>query len=144
MVHFPSGGICLLRICNIPVSIPLSPLFPGAILQTGQSGLGYVNILSKTHITQRIALRIFLLVLLFNSLLLLLLQLLMIFFYHNLLRLFTNYAPQAGFLTVCPNNLALTIMPHQKFSIILWGSFACPAKCNDTTSRSFCLPNPHI
>lgn len=79
MVHFPSGGICLLRKCNIPVSIPLSPLFPGAILQAGQSGLGYVNIQSKTHIIQRIALRIFLLVLLFNSLLLLLLQLLMIF-----------------------------------------------------------------
>lgn len=95
MVHFPSGGICLLRICNIPVSIPLSPLFPGAILQTGQSGLGYVNILSKTHITQRITLRIFLLVLLFNSLLLLLLQLLMIFFFF--------------FTTICWGYLQITL-----------------------------------
>lgn len=68
MVRFVNGRIYLLRKCSSPVTVSLSPLFQGAILQTSQLSLGYINISSKTHIIQGLVLLIFLLELLFNSL----------------------------------------------------------------------------
>lgn len=138
MVHFPSGGICLLRNCNIPVPIALSPSFPGAIIQTSQSGRGYVNISSKPHVIQGIGLLIFLLVLLVHSLFFCYYYscwfLNFYSFYHCLPRLLSDQVPQAGLLTGC----------HIRSS--LWccgGSSAYPAKCKEAASGPFCLPSSH-
>lgn len=59
LVHFLSRGTYLLRNCDIPFPILLSPLFPGTVLQTSQSGLGYVAIPGQAHITQKVALLTF-------------------------------------------------------------------------------------
>ena len=64
-------------------------------------------------------------------------------FYHYLLRSLINYT-QAVFLRRHPKNLAFTAMPHQEFSMRLWGTSACPAKFKDVASGSFCLPDSRV
>lgn len=151
MVHFPSGIICLLRNYNIPIPIPLSPLFPGASLQTDQSGLGYVNISSKILIIQGIALLIFLLVLFIQQFLLLLLLLLFSLLLLLFSFVFTTFC--WGHLQIilhrqcssqCAQRICLSLSWHMRSSPLYCGVSACPAKCNDAISRSFCFSNTHI